>query len=833
MEQARSAPSEPRIKPLTTREKEIRTQLGIPLDAVRVMVFGESSHWDPNWLFTTEQYYQWRIRHILDKAIACLQEEPRRVFSIESLFFLQQYWERRPEQRDALVALINAGRLRLTGSGITTPDVTLPDTEAILRDYLLGQEWLRARGITVEPDLSYLPDDFGYSPALPSMLCALGIGMAGITRIDGMYFVGTDLRSKRSYPLPGSSAETLLREHKTQDFVWRGPDGAEVLCHWNAFTYFQGDLLAHVGIIRWMGIVFGLPWRTKRHVARRIEGFVRQLAPQSPTPYMFCPIGCDFNAPIAGLVGLLDRYNQERYPSTGIFAINAGMDDYLRLVDQHRHRLPTLAFDPNPYWMGFYASRPQAKRICKRVARKLVLAERLNTCVACPNRPESSGAFKWERDVAEDIAKSWDLLVLSNHHDFITGTSPDRVWRKEQLPWLKEAESLSDNALGKIGAHVADTEGPKPAVLPEWHFQDGRLTVSNRFYTAIFSEEVGGCMVSFSRRDDGINLLTGPGNDLVAYRESGGLWRMGHEYVGGHFREKARTSASRAAIEVHEQDGVLVAEVCAKLLGKEVTRVLWFRGDSPIIRMRIQGMAKRKTTITCCFPTQFKGDELTMDVPGGIVIRPTQKLYDPTFWPARTFVHFRDSSDRGGLAAFLGGPATASLKGGTLEWVALRNAPREMAYKILPVASHPASGTTDEATSFTYAIWFTKRGDFRDNALPEVAETALHRTWAHPLEKDLDAIAKSKLTSSHPQVLITAYKQAHRGEGMIARISSYAPQGTVVTLSCCQGVIQKAFLCDALERDIKALTVEGGAAVVPIKGNITTVRLVYQTAVAD
>ena len=186
--------------------------------------------------------------------------------------------------------------------------------------------------------------------------------MAAITRIDGMYFVGSDYRRKSAFPLPGSSAELLTREFRTADFVWRGPDGSQVLCHWNAFTYFQGDLLAHIGLVRWMDRVYGFPWRTESHVARRIEGYLRDLTPLARTPYLYCPIGGDFNGPIADLWGLLDRYNRTRFPATGVWALNAGLDDYLALVSCHQSTLPVLGLDPNPYWMGFYASRPEAKR---------------------------------------------------------------------------------------------------------------------------------------------------------------------------------------------------------------------------------------------------------------------------------------------------------------------------------------------------------------------------------------------------------------------------------------------------------------------------------------
>lgn len=35
---------------------ETRRRLGIPDDARRVLVFTESSHWDPDWMLTSEQY---------------------------------------------------------------------------------------------------------------------------------------------------------------------------------------------------------------------------------------------------------------------------------------------------------------------------------------------------------------------------------------------------------------------------------------------------------------------------------------------------------------------------------------------------------------------------------------------------------------------------------------------------------------------------------------------------------------------------------------------------------------------------------------------------------
>ena len=797
-------------------EAELRAALEIPPDAKQVLVFGETSHWDPNWLLTSEEYFERRIEPIFEEVIDALEQEPRRVFCIECLFFFQLYWERHPARRPELRRLVNGGRLRLTGSGITTPDTLLPSTEAILRDYLLGQEWLRDNGMTPEPRLAYLPDDFGHSPALPSLLDALGFDRAGITRIDGMYFVGADLRPPWSFPLEGSSADLLGRELRTQDFVWRAPDGAEVLCHWNAFTYFQGDMLAHIGVIRWMGMTLGVPWRTGRHVARRVDALVRQLAPLSRTPYLFCPIGCDFNGPIRDLVGLLDRYNRERYGDTGVWVVNAGMDDHLALVDFHRSALPVVELDPNPYWMGFYATRPNVKRRCNRVARKLVLAEKL-VFDGSP-QPEVH---------AEEMASAWNLVAISNHHDFITGTTPERVYQREQLPWLQEAEALADRCVARAceGARALPLDPPQRA--PRWRLADGTLDVTTQVYRLRMTERQGGCIVSLRTRDDDAERLAGPANDLVVYRDSGGLWRMGHEFLGGTFREAHRASDQPAQISAEERDGCLVVSVRSYLGAQRVLRRLWIEDASPVLRLHLEGEAAEGTTVTCRFPTVSHAETLTMNVPGGVVERPRKKLFDPTFWAARSFAFLSDPDDWG-LAVFLGGPACVSMPApGAMEWVALRHAPLERAFGFLPLPAHPASGVGTSEGGFDYAVWLTPDGDFRGHHLLERGRRALRETLYPEDGADLDAAASAALLCDREDVVVTAIKPASRGDGYVVRLrSDVGPDARWTTrLSCPSRPIAAATLCDARERDREPLPMDGDAAVVTVTRAITTVRL--------
>jgi len=176
---------------------------------------------------------------------------------------------------------------------------------------------------------------------------------------------------------------------------------------------------------------------------------------------------------------------------------------------------------------------------------------------------------------------------------------------------------------------------------------------------------------------------------------------------------------------------------------------------------------------------------LTMDVPGEIVERPAHKLYRPTFWPARSFVHLRDRHSDVGLAAFLGGPAAVASDGaGALEWIALRYAPRETALHLLPILAHPASGTEPHEGQLDYALWFTAGGDARSNRLPHHVRRALRAAQFGSSEPDLDDLANSVMLVDRDDVQVTALKPAFQGDAVVVRLASFATAAVEVRLSC-------------------------------------------------
>jgi hypothetical protein len=792
-------------------EETLRARLGVPTEARRVLVFSESSHWDTNWLQTSEEYFQRRLEPIFQKVMRALERDPERVYCIESVFFLRLYWERHPEHQARLARLLERRQLRILSASFTTPDTLLPHPEALLRDYHLGQEWLKNQKLPVAPQTAYFPDNFGHSPHLPSLMRAVGVNSVAVTRIDGMYFVAADYRRKSAFPLKGSTAELLQKELKTLDFVWRDDDGAEVLCHWNAFTYFQGDMLAHTGIVRWNGHVAAIPWRTRGHIARRIDGFVRQLEPLAPTPYMLCPIGMDFNDPIEALRELLDRYNRERFAVTGTWAVLAGLDDYFDLVGSRREALPVLSVDPNPYWMGFYSSRPELKQRPTRVARTLVLAESLSAMAPRDEALESA------------LREGWEQLVLINHHDAITGTSPDRVCHVEQRGWLDAAEAAAGRALALASSGVAAPAACCAETDRVWWWRDGdKIQVRSARLRLTFSKERGGCLVSYAV--DGREQLRGLGLDLLAFSDDGGLWRLGHEYRGGSFSEIDRASRRPARIKVEDVDGGVRVVINSDLRGAHFTRTVTVRANDPLLHVRVSGAPPRRTTVTCRWNVGGEDAILEMDTLGGSIERPHERLHQPTFWPVPSLISVQAASQA--LHVGFEAPTAVSFSPESgLEWIVARNALKERAFKLLPVLAHPIGGTCDERQTHDAALFATPGA-----RAPAELRRSMELAWLPPHVRPLKHVAGSLVVCDDPSVSFVATKRADAGYGVVVRLSSAVSDGRLVHLWFPNETVRIASLCDACERDLGPLEVREGRALVPISTRLTGVRLVVGDA---
>jgi len=496
------------------------------------------------------------------------------------------------------------------------------------------------------------------------------------------------------------------------------------------------------------------------------------------------------------------------------------LEDYLQLVGCHRDALPVLDLDPNPYWTGFYTSRPALKKRCHVLLDQLLEAEKFSVAAG---RPDET---LLERDA---IHQAWWDLATSNHHDFITGTSPDAVVEGEQIPTLDNAI----RAVGPVRKRLADLVAgtvPRPDTpVGEVKCEtDGDLVkVTTPHYAVEFDQSTGGGIRRVWNPVTGDLLLDGISNEFLAYRESGGLWRMGMEYRGGKYKLAARSGDRPAALEVHERPNGVELRGEMELAGSAFKYAVLCRADSPWLRFRLTGRAAPGTTLTSRFRTGIKAHSLSMENPGAVVARPAHKIYEPNFWSVQYFCHLQDESSTRGAAFLFALPGAAALDPGdqALELVALRNATREKAYGILPILACPASGNEKEIYTFQYALAFTGTGGWAENRLPQKARAYARDPWRwgdqRPLTPNLVRIGSD-------DVWLEALKPAWRGEGLILRLCSYAHPPHEVALSLHGTRVAEAYLCDARERDVEPLAVEDGVVRLKVTKNIITLRLVTE-----
>jgi hypothetical protein len=433
-------------------ELAFREHLGIPLDAKRVVIFGQNAHLDIDWQHTFADYYSMFTEDAFLQASQILQAQPRAYYSIAEMAYLQQHLAAHPEELAPLQAAAESGQLRIVGGGMTSPDTLLPETELLARDYLYGIEFAEDT-LGAHPHAAWLPDSFGHGAGAPDLLAAAGFTSVALSRVDGAPDLMDQILGRRLTPLPDSTAEQLL-EVGSSDFWWRGAGGAQILAHYlsGVGLYCQGDNIDYSEDLELPGGHLG-PYRgddptfTDASIAKYIE----QLEPWTKTPYMFVPVGCDFQMPKPELVKYLDGYN-DRQGGSDVYAVAAPFEDYATLVAFHGDALPTVDNELTPYFMGFFGSRADLKRGARDAAQPFFTAEVYATLLGVVGRQLTAAA-----------QPELSLLVRTDHHDFVTGTSNDAVMTEEQLPLLAETQAAGQSELMDVAAGMA-AQMPAPTV---------------------------------------------------------------------------------------------------------------------------------------------------------------------------------------------------------------------------------------------------------------------------------------------------------------------------------------------------------------------------------
>lgn len=193
--------------------------LASPADASahRIAAIGHA-HIDSAWLWPVRETIR-KVARTTSSMTALIDEQPEFLYGMSSA---QQYaWlkEHRPEVFERVKAAVADGRFLPLGGMWVESDTVMPTGESLVRQFAHGQRFferefgIRSKGV-------WLPDSFGYSPALPQLMRRAGFEWFFTQKISW-------------------NQRNVFPHHS---FLWEGIDGSRMFTHFPSMDTYNSQL---------------------------------------------------------------------------------------------------------------------------------------------------------------------------------------------------------------------------------------------------------------------------------------------------------------------------------------------------------------------------------------------------------------------------------------------------------------------------------------------------------------------------------------------------------------------------------------------------------------
>ncbi|MFF3026762.1 alpha-mannosidase [Microbacterium sp. NPDC057944] len=421
--------------------------------AHRISAIGHA-HIDSAWLWPVRETIR-KVARTTSSMTTLLEEQPEFQYGMSSA---QQYaWlkEHRPEVYARVKAAVADGRFLPLGGMWVESDTVMPTGESLVRQFSCGQRFfesefgIRSKGV-------WLPDSFGYSPALPQLMRRAGFEWFFTQKISW--------NQQNVFP------------HHT--FLWEGIDGSQMFTHFPSMDTYNSQL-------------------SGMEVAKASRQFKEnRLSSRSIAP-----------------VGWGDGGGGTTREMTGKATRLADLEGSAQVVWEH----PDVFFDaaraelPHPaVWVGelylelhrgTLTSQHATKALHRWAEHALVEAE----LWAATDAVRTGAAYPQEA-----LDRLWQTVLLHEFHDILPGTSIAWVHREavEVLSGvLDEARALADDARRSLAG-----EGDRELRFVPSSVGAGGAGGAGRALGAAFAEATAAASVSLAEESGGWRLE----NDLVS-----------------------------------------------------------------------------------------------------------------------------------------------------------------------------------------------------------------------------------------------------------------------------------------------------------------------------
>ncbi|HEX5915554.1 MAG TPA: glycoside hydrolase family 38 C-terminal domain-containing protein, partial [Rubrobacter sp.] len=352
------------------------------------------AHLDLAWLWPVSETMR-KGRRTFASVLSLMERYDDFVFNQSSAQLYRWIETGSPEIFERVRRRVEEGRWEPVGGSWVEADCQIPSGESMVRQMLYGQRYFQEK-FGHRSRVAWLPDAFGFSPALPQLL--RGAGMEG-------FF---------TYKLNWSETN----EFPYDLYEWEGIDGSTVIAHdfENPGQDYNGNITPHD--------IYGT-WRNcegKRHHPESLFSFGWGDGGGGPSEQML--------------------ENFERMKSFPAMP-------RLRMahVDEFFDSLPNQGL---PKWTGelylelhrgTLTTQARVKKLNREAEHRLLEAEALATLAAL-----HGGEYP-----REQLEAAWKTLLLNQFHDILPGTSIGEVYEvthKELAGVVRTTQGLRDGALG-------------------------------------------------------------------------------------------------------------------------------------------------------------------------------------------------------------------------------------------------------------------------------------------------------------------------------------------------------------------------------------------------
>jgi alpha-mannosidase len=713
----------------------------------RIALTGHA-HIDLAWLWPYDETRR-KLRRTFHTALGLIARSPDFVFNQSTA----QYYAETERDDPALFAAIRArvaeGRWEPIGGMWVEPDTNMPTGESLVRQLLYGQRYFE-RTFGARARVCWLPDCFGFSPALPQLLRQADI--------DSFFTIKVNWSETNRFP------------HDL--FWWEGLDGSRVLAH-----TFDNPLAGYNGFVRPDGTA--PTWRNYRQKDRHGETL----------------LAVGYGDGGGGVTpDMIEREVQLRdFP-----ALPAARWSRVDAFFARAHE--TAAQKTLPVWSGeiylelhraTLTSQSGVKRKHRRAERGLIAAETLASLAALLGGAEPAS-----------LEPLWRIVLKNEFHDILPGSSIREVYEdaeRELDGVIAAAGEAQQVALHALAARAPAGEGEAVLIvnpslderaieadLPEGFVSTGEtipplcvrvlrraalqpgpgLKVAGRVLeNAHLRAELGpdGTIASLVHKASAREALEGRGNQLWVYAQdkprNWDAWdvdedyeRSGEEIAALESLEIAASGPHYASLRVTRRwrHSRVVQEIGLSAAGRRLD-----------IRTHLD-WRDRRALLRSLTPARIRARHAVAECAFGVIERPT---HENTSWEAAAFEwvahRFVDLAEPGfGLALLNDAKYGHSVRGNVLGLSLVR----------APIYPDPLADEGEQR--FTYAL-MPHAGPRRESVRAE-AEALNQPLLALPVSGVAEGVLRP-LSVEGVAVALAGLKGAEDGDGLVLRV--YEPAG--------------------------------------------------------